>query len=80
MKHTLDRVINKPTDYKMCNAPETDEVGSCEEVNWYENEECFFCGSTEFREPRAGELEQWAEEISEGFDDGDFTTIEMEVA
>ena len=41
MRHTVDRMISKPSDYKRCER--------CGCWNWYENLECINCGSNKFR-------------------------------
>lgn len=35
MKHTLDYILSKPTDFKQC--------VNCGAFNWYENEDCVTC-------------------------------------
>ena len=36
----LQRIIQKPSDFKVCNY--------CNHLNWYENEECCSCQETDF--------------------------------
>ena len=40
MHHSLDKIHSKLTDYKLC--------GRCGNLNWYENEKCIWCDTTEF--------------------------------
>lgn len=37
MKHTIERIAGKISDYKGCN--------SCGALNWHENENCVECGA-----------------------------------
>lgn len=40
MKHTMDYIKNKPSDFKICSY--------CGYVNWYENKDCIMCGFSNF--------------------------------
>jgi ribosomal protein L40E len=44
MEHRLEAIVMKPSDYKICD--------KCGIINWYENEACWHCGSTEFNDDR----------------------------
>lgn len=70
MHHTLDRIANKPTDYKLCL--------HCGEFNWYENEHCVSCRneitSDETLNEKSERIISLREEI-----DTQYTDDEMEV-
>lgn len=38
MRHLINRIISKPTDYTQCM--------QCRAINWYENESCIDCNSS----------------------------------
>ena len=40
MRHTVDYILGKPADFKVCK--------ECRTINWYENDECVNCFSQEF--------------------------------
>lgn len=42
MHHSIERILSKPTDYKIC--------WGCQSVNWYENVHCVNCEHTTFHE------------------------------
>ena len=42
MRHSIDRIKSNIYDYKMCK--------ECGMINWYENEECIYCGSNNFND------------------------------
>jgi hypothetical protein len=59
MEHSLEKIISKPSDYKICT--------SCGNLNWYENEECIICGDDlELSELMDNEMmDDWFEEEKE---------------
>ena len=80
MHHTLDKILGKPSDYKLCE--------SCGNVTWYENSECAFCGDEgiqdaalmnekEMGEWMDEEIKYWRDE--EGYDEEEIWSIEKEV-
>lgn len=40
MEATLEKILGKPSDFKLCK--------SCKAINWYENEECRECHKKRF--------------------------------
>ena len=58
MNHTYERIRNKPTDYKLCL--------SCNNINWYENKICWFCGSSDFGDTEKGIYDSVEDFISLG--------------
>ena len=40
MHHTVERILAKPTDYKVCK--------NCRALNWYENKICRACEEARF--------------------------------
>jgi hypothetical protein len=75
MHHTLGRIRDKPTDYKLCK--------ECYSVNWYKNEFCVNCNSEEFDE-EADVREYIQEDIDyyiseEEFNEENAENLEVEV-
>lgn len=59
MHHTIERITSNPQDYKKCE--------DCGLINWYENENCWACGSTYFREMTEKEMKERYKEIIEEY-------------
>ena len=53
MKHTIDRILSNPNDYKLCK--------DCGMINWYENKTCIYCGSGNFNKIGA-DIKEWVED------------------
>lgn len=75
MEVRLDQIQFKPSDFKVCK--------SCNKINWYENEICFFCGKRAFNNSKKmvekayqNELDFW---ISEGYSEAEADAIFYEV-
>jgi hypothetical protein len=49
MKHTIGYILAKPRDFKLCL--------KCGQINWYENEECVFCGASDFKKATRKDVE-----------------------
>ena len=59
MHHTVARILSAwNTDYKTCK--------NCGKINWYENESCVSCGSSEFRETTEKDIEWILEDLENG--------------
>jgi hypothetical protein len=80
MEHTLDKIISKPSDYKLCPL--------CGNVNWYENEDCYFCGDGDLRitdTMTREEMDDWWKDeyefwkIEEVYDDEEIFNIKKEI-
>ncbi len=65
MRHSIERMLSKPNDYKRCR--------HCGCWNWYENDECINCGHTKFRKVNTKDIEGLRQAF-EGYDG-----IELEV-
>ena len=58
MYHTLDKIISKPNDYKVCLSTECDTY---HKLNWYENDICILCWWNNFSD-------LWSEEVKDSID------------
>lgn len=69
MRHSLDRIINKPTDYVICQVTNDDGTPNCDSINWYENEACVGCGAGELDMVPATEtrLQELCGDYADGF-------------
>lgn len=84
MRHTLDRIAGKPTDYKICCG---DGEQMCDALNWYENESCVECHTeNNFRPTTEEEVKYLCEDVADGYieypddTDVDWSKITVEVA
>ncbi len=75
MTRQLVQIFSKPNDFKLC--------GSCNRINYYENEECIECGDNTFQYDGAGIAESIDMEYEfyklEGFTEVECDNIEVEV-
>ena len=60
MHYTLDYILGKPEDFKIC--------VNCRALNWYANESCHACGSDEFKNDER-DVEKLSEEIWEIYEE-----------
>ena len=65
MRHTVDRMLSKPSDYKICM--------ECGTWNWYENDECIRCGHSKFRKTNSRDTDAFREILK------DYGNIELDV-
>ena len=75
MEVTLDKILCKPDDFKMC--------VECGAVNWYENDKCHDCQSNKFND-NADRVTEWAKKEyefweNEGYDEEEIDNILYEV-
>ena len=50
---TLDTLVMKPSDFKVCE--------KCGKINWYENEDCIECGENKFNDSKVAVM-KWAKD------------------
>jgi ribosomal protein L40E len=67
MHHTIERLLSKWWDYKVCL--------NCGSWNWYENKECVNCQGDQFRKASRKD----AEKLNDTMADVDIFSIEMDV-
>ena len=73
MEFTLDYIVTKESDFKVCK--------KCNTLNWYENEECRECGSILFDNSRVRDWieNEYAYWINvEGFEEDEIDKIFVE--
>jgi len=73
MTTQLHRIMQKPSDYTICE--------SCHKLNWYENEVCCECGESEFNNNLVlgyVEDEYRFYEEEEGYSESEIDDIEIE--
>ena len=79
MEHTYEKILSKPSDYRMCN--------SCGTVNWYDNILCVICGEQTLSKKTMSndEMHHFLEEEKdfyveeEGYDEDEIWNIKLEV-
>ena len=73
MRHTVDRIRNKPSDYVACE--------ECDAINWYENEECVNsdCLSDMLIQVSEERIQELVADYTDGFDNPDDPYIELNV-
>lgn len=70
MKTTIEKIIGKPNDYRIC--------ADCGSLNWYENEECHICEHTVLLED-INKVIQWVQdEIEFYMNDFEYTEDECD--
>ncbi len=67
LHHTIDRILSKWWDYKICL--------NCGSWNWYENRECVNCQGDQFRKASRKD----AEKLNDSMADVDIFNMEMDV-
>jgi len=70
MKTTLEKMIGKPTDYKIC--------VDCYLANWYENNECYNCECSKFLDDQDDVLEWVKKEYDFWINVEDYTEKEAD--
>lgn len=79
MRHSLDLIRNKASDYTICQAS-NDDWPECNAINWYENTACIRCGTEDNLVPATEtRIQEVCADIAEGWLDDDDNVLSYDM-